>query len=120
MAQYICHKQFDGDAICGQITIPVGSKLTEQNNYLYYEGRKVCVATSENGWEHFHLGTLAGEQRYQMVSALEKIVEDGGDIVHSEEYLASTRNRYWKNLIRTAPDAMLAELYQRYILRGGK
>lgn len=120
MAQWICHKRFDGEGIDGTFSILEKAKLDEQNGILFYDGRKVCVATSENGWCHFHLSTLAGEQRYKMVSELEQYVEEGGDIVHSEEYLASTCNHYWKNLIRTAPDAMLAELYQRYILQGGK
>lgn len=119
MAQWICHKPFDGEGIGGAFSIPEHTKLDEENGYLYYEGRKVCAATSENGWCHFHLYTLAGEHRYRMVSALEQYVEEGGDIIHSDAWLQANRNHYWKNLIRTAPDEMLARLYQQYIM-GGK
>lgn len=120
MEQWITHKEFKGSGLSGYVSIPVGAKLWEDKGYLFYKNQKLCISTSENAWCHFHLNTLEGEKRYKMVSALEAYVMDGGEIDYPEDYLISSYNHYWKSLIRTAPDDLLAILYQKYIFQGGK
>lgn len=76
------------------------------------DGRCVCVATSENGWEHFHEDSVVGNERHRMLQWLYKYYADGehGEDFAEDKWPGAT-NLYWKNLLRTMPTGKLTEYY---------
>lgn len=50
---YIVTKKFVGEAICGDIALPYGTKLGVIDGFLVCPEGPVCAATSQNAYEHF-------------------------------------------------------------------
>lgn len=51
--QYITHKRFKDNAICGEVNIPALSICEEANNTIYYNDKPICFATSESAHQYF-------------------------------------------------------------------
>lgn len=51
--QYITHRRFKEKSICGRVNIPVLSACEENENTIYFNGKPVCFATSENAHQYF-------------------------------------------------------------------
>jgi len=51
--QYITHKRFKDNAICGQVNIPALSVCEKNGNTIYFDGKPVCFVTSENAHQYF-------------------------------------------------------------------
>lgn len=68
--EYITYKRFKTRAICGDVNIPFGTILHEQDGMLYWNGNPVCSATSENGWNYFRPNTLEGMHRWELLEKL--------------------------------------------------
>jgi hypothetical protein len=115
MNAYITYKRYKGKGIGGEFNLRRGTKLTERDGFLYApDGRVVCAATSENGWEHFHPHTAEGACRQGMLDALYKFYisgkGDGADF--AEELWPGANNTYWKNLLRTMDTPELTAYYE--------
>ena len=51
--QYIVHTEFNGKAICGELSLPVGTECGEINGVIYHNARAVCRVGSNNAYTHF-------------------------------------------------------------------
>ena len=51
--QYIVHTDFNGKAICGEVTLSAGTKCTEINGTIYHNARAVCRIGSNTAYKHF-------------------------------------------------------------------
>ena len=77
------------------------------------DSRRICVTTSENGWEHFHANTYEAKKRQQMLEYLYTYYKKSGTFY--DDFDVSTfqpqENTYWKNILRTLPQDSLKILY---------
>lgn len=53
MNQYVAHRRFKENAICGKVDIKAGEKLTEIGGMLFLGKDPVCCASSENAHQYF-------------------------------------------------------------------
>ena len=121
---YIVYKRFKGHGLGGEFNLPFGTVCREAGGFLHApDGRAVCAATSENGWNHFRPNTPEGAHRQAMIDALKKHYQRPhaashlqGDIYDRE--LRPEENDYWLHLLRTMETAHLEKLYHLRI--GGK
>lgn len=51
--QYIVHTDFNGKAICGEISLSAGTECTEINGTIYHNAREVCYLGSHNAFNYF-------------------------------------------------------------------
>ena len=97
--EYIVYRRFKADGIDGTFNLRYGTLVTERDGFLFSkDGRKICAATSENGWEHFRPNTPEGAYRQEMLAALYQWYGKNG---------CGEQNGYWKNRLRTAPTERL-------------
>lgn len=73
--QYIAHTRFKGKAICGDVNIPVSAKCECIGDVIYYNGKQICAAKSENAHKYFAVnddgnGMLRGRLTKDIISAL--------------------------------------------------
>ncbi len=109
--QYITHKRFKGNGIDGAFNLPFGTLVSENAGILFCGGRKICCATSENGWEHFHPNTPEGAYRQKMLAALYRWYgKNGCRNDFADEKWPTQQNGYWTNRLRTAPTERLEEI----------
>lgn len=110
--EYIVYRRFKADGIDGAFNLRYGTLVTEQDGFLFAaDGRKICAATSENGWEHFRPNTPDGAYRQEMLTVLYQWYGKNGygdDFV--DEKWPTQQNGYWKNRLRTAPTERLEEI----------
>lgn len=111
--EYIVYRRFKADGIDGAFNLRYGTLVTEKDGFLFAaDGRKICAATSENGWEHFRPNTDEGAYRQEMLAALYQwygkndCVDDFAD-----EKWPDAENGYWKNRLRTASTERLRQIY---------
>lgn len=118
--EYITYKRFKGKSISGEVNISYGTILQEQGGFLYLDGKPICAATSENGWEHFRPNTPEGAYRQKMLGKLYQFYISGkGDAAadFTPEHFPDADNYYWKNILRTMATPDLTAFY---IARLGK
>ena len=51
--KYIVHHRFQGKAICGPVNLPYGTPCESSGSMIFWQGRPLCVITSQNAKEHF-------------------------------------------------------------------
>ena len=52
--EYVVYRRFKAEGIDGAFNLRYGTTVTERDGFLFAaDGRKICAATSENGWEQF-------------------------------------------------------------------
>lgn len=51
--QYIVKKRYKGQGIGGYVNIPYGTICDVSEEFIYYNGVKVCAVTSQNAYNHF-------------------------------------------------------------------
>lgn len=51
--EYIIYRRFKTKAICGDVNLPAGTVCQAHGNMLFYNGKPLCVVTSENAHKHF-------------------------------------------------------------------
>ena len=111
--EYIVYRRFKADGIDGAFNLRYGTLVTEQDGFLFAaDGRKICAATSENGWEHYRPNTPEGAYRQEMLAALYQWYNKNGcgdDFV--DEKWPNIENSYWKNRLRTASTERLRQIY---------
>lgn len=109
---YITYKRFKGRGINGDFNIRFGTIVTERGSFLHTaDGRCICAATSENGWEHFRPNTPEGAYRQHMLARLYQwYAKHGlGDDFAVDKW-PGVENKYWKNCLRTAGTRRLEAL----------
>ena len=110
--EYIVYKRFKGRGIGGYFNLPYGTICREAGGFLFAaDGRKICAATSENGWEHFRPNTPEGAYRQEMLDKLYRwYTKNGCGDDFADEKWPTQQNGYWKNRLRTAPTERLEEI----------
>ena len=49
--EYVVYRRFKAEGIDGAFNLRYGTTVTERDGFLFAaDGRKICAATSENGW----------------------------------------------------------------------
>ena len=110
--EYIVYKRFKTEGIDGAFNLRYGTTVTERDGFLFAaDGRKICAATSENGWEHFRPNTQEGAERQKMLNDLYRwYTKNGCGDDFADEKWPTQQNGYWKNRLRTAPTERLEEI----------
>ena len=110
--EYIVYRRFKADGIDGAFNLRYGTLVTERDGFLFAaDGRKICAATSENGWEHFRPNTPEGAYRQKMLEALYQWYgKNGCGDDFADEKWPTQQNGYWKNRLRTASTKRLEEI----------
>ena len=111
--EYIVYRRFKAEGIDGAFNLRYGTLVTEKDGFLFTaDGRKICAATSENGWEHFRPNTDEGAYRQEMLSALYQWYNKNGcGEDFADEKWPDQENGYWKNRLRTASTERLRQIY---------
>lgn len=52
MEYIVCHP-FETKAICGEVNLPVGTVCQYDQGFITYDGKPLCVVTSENAHRYF-------------------------------------------------------------------
>ena len=70
--QYITHKRFKDNAICGRVNIPALNICDEQNGVVYFCDMPICYTTSENAHQFFARNNDGqGIKRGQLTQAIQ-------------------------------------------------
>ena len=109
--EYTTYKRFKGKSISGDVNIPYGTILKELGGFLYLNGKPICCATSENGWNHFRPLTDEGKYRQELLEELYRWYEKNGcGEDFTDDKWPGQENGYWKNRLRTASTERLEEI----------
>ena len=111
--EYIVYKRFRGAGIDGEFNLRYGTVVTEDGGFLIAsDGRRICAATSENGWEHFRPNTPEGEYRQKMLDGLHRwYAKNGCGEDFTDDKWPGQENGYWKNRLRTASTERLRQIH---------
>ena len=112
--EYIVYKRFRGVGIDGAFNLRYGTVVTEDGGFLIApDGRRICAATSENGWAHFRPNTQEGAKRQKMLDDLYRwYTKNGCGEDFTDDKWPGQENGYWKNRLRTASTERLEKIYQ--------
>ena len=112
--EYIVYKRFHEKGIDGVFNLRYGTTVTERDGFLFTaDGRKICAATSENGWAHFRPNTQEGSMLQEMLERLYRWYEKNGcGEDFADDKWPGQENGYWKNRLRTASTERLEKIYQ--------
>jgi hypothetical protein len=112
--EYIVYKRFRGNGIDGAFNLRYGTVVSEIEGFLFAaDGRRICTATSENGWEHFRQNTPEGAMRQEMLEHLYRwYAKHGCGEDFADDKWPGQENGYWKNRLRTANTERLEKIYQ--------
>lgn len=114
--EYIVYKRFREKGLEGEFNLPYGTVCEERGGYLFApDGRRVCAATSENGWGHFRQNTAEGAYRQAMLDRLYRYYAKKPDAAVKDldpEKFPGAQNTYWKSLLRTMPTEELTAFYR--------
>lgn len=118
--EYIVYKRFRGAGIAGEFNLRCGTVVSEIEGFLFTtDGKRICAATSENGWGHFRPNTQEGAERQKMLNDLYRwYTKNGCKDDFTDEKWPGQENGYWKNRLRTASTSRLKQIYAKKI--GGK
>nr|DAJ17460.1 MAG TPA: hypothetical protein [Siphoviridae sp. ctJZ725] len=112
--EYIVYKRFRGAGIEGEFNLRYGTVVSEIEGFLFAsDGRRICAATSENGWEHFRPNTQEGAERQKMLERLYQwYAKHGCGEDFTDDKWPEQENGYWKNRLRTASTERLEKIYR--------
>lgn len=115
--EYIVYKRFKGLGLDGHFNLPHGTTVREVGGFLLTgDGRRICAATSENGWGHFRPNTPEGAYRQTMLDRLYRWYNRHGcGEDFTDEKWPGQENGYWKNRLRTASTRRLEVIYREKI-----
>ena len=85
---YITVKAFNKKGIDGIFNLAIGTIVTETDNILYYNNKRICFKTSQNAYDHFSRDDdNQGIQRHNLIDQIKnKIAEYVAD--YNEEIAA--------------------------------
>lgn len=111
--EYIVYKRFHRQGIDGAFKLQYGTVVSEIEGFLFAaDGRRICAATSENGWEHFRQNTPEGAMRQEMLERLYRWYEKTAAVKTSRMKMAGAGKRVLENRLRTASTERLEKIYQ--------
>lgn len=112
--EYIVYKRFRGAGIDGEFNLRYGTVVSEIEGFLLAEdGRRICAATSENGWGHFRPNTQEGAERQKILNDLYRwYTKNSCGEDFADDKWPGQENGYWKNRLRTASTERLETIYQ--------
>ena len=112
--EYIVYKRFRGAGIDGEFNLRYGTVVAEDGGFLIApDGRRICAATSENGWAHFRPNTQEGAKRQKMLNDLYRwYMKNGCGEDFTDDKWSEQENGYWKNRLRSASTERLEKIYQ--------
>ncbi|MCM1234370.1 MAG: hypothetical protein NC489_30080 [Ruminococcus flavefaciens] len=114
--EYIVYKRFKGEGLDGPFNLRYGTVCEERDGYLFApDGRRICAATSENGWGHFRQNTPEGAFRQAMLERLYQHYQRRPECTAEDFDPAKwpeADNTYWKSLLRTMETDRLTEFYR--------
>lgn len=71
--KYIVHKRFKTKAFCGDVNIPATTALESMADIIFYDGKPICLETSENAHQFFARNDDGnGMQRGRLTQAIQK------------------------------------------------
>lgn len=71
--RYIVHKRFKGKAICGEVNIPAMSVCECIGDFITYNNKTICYATSKAAHQHFAIDEDGmGMVRGKLTQAIQK------------------------------------------------
>ena len=74
--KYITIRRFRDKAICGEVNIPALTEIQCVNNILYWNGKPLCIVTSENAHQFFAINEDGnGLERGKLTQAIQKTLE---------------------------------------------
>lgn len=111
--EYVVYRRFKAEGIDGSFNLPFGTIVNEINGFLRTDdGRRICAAHSENGWEHFRPNTPDGAYRQKLLDKLYRYYLREDRYEDFEPTLwPKAENLYWKNLLRTMSTKALTKYY---------
>lgn len=114
--EYIVYKRFKDKGLDGSFNLRYGTVVEERGGYLFApDGRRICAATSENGWGHFRQNTPEGAFRQAMLDRLYRHYERNPEFTAEDFDPAKwpeADNTYWKSLLRTMQTEKLTAFYR--------
>lgn len=76
---YIANRRAKFNGICGYVNIPYGTKLTSDENLIYYLGKPLCVVSSQNAYDYFSQNDDGnGLIRGELVRTIKRVLERKG------------------------------------------
>lgn len=92
--KYITHRRFKSEAICGKVNIPAMSVCEKTGDVIFYNGKPVCFATSENAHQFFARNNDGnGMTRGKLTQAIQNTLKVR-DAHHQERW-----NKVWNDPI---------------------
>ena len=74
--EYIVHKRFKENAICGKVNLPALTICTESGGMIYHNGKPLCSAFSQNAYKYFARNDdKRGLERGKLVTAITTALE---------------------------------------------
>lgn len=68
---YITRKRARFKALCGDVNIPYGTPVNEAGGALYWQGKLLCMASSQNAYDYFVPDTDGqGLERGQLINEI--------------------------------------------------
>lgn len=97
--KYILHRRFKQKCICGEVNIPANTICEEQNGFIMYDNKVLCVFTSEDAHQYFAINDDGnGIKRGKLTQAIQKSLVKQNN--HQERW-----NKMW--------DSELCKKYKR-------
>ena len=73
---YVTRKRARFKGLCGQVNIPYGTPLEACEDFILWEGRRLCAVTSQNAYDYFSQDDDGqGELRGHLVGAIKSCLE---------------------------------------------
>ena len=92
--KYITHRRFKSEAISGKVNIPAMSVCEKTGDVIFYNGKPVCFATSENAHQFFARNNDGnGMTRGKLTQAIQNTLKVR-DAHHQERW-----NKVWNDPI---------------------
>ena len=92
--EYICFRRFREKALCGEVNIPYGTKLDEENNVINNCGNPICYTTSQNAYDYFARNDDGkGLERGKLTAEIIKLLNNRKDGKYQDRW-----DRIWGDL----------------------
>ena len=92
--EYICFRRFRGKALCGEVNIPYGTKLDEENSVISHCGNHICYIKSQNAYDYFARNDDGkGLERGKLTAEIIKLLNNRKDGKYQDRW-----DRIWGDL----------------------
>ena len=116
--ELICCKKYDKIAIDGPMRINVGTKVQSKANILFHEDKRICLATSQNCYDHFAINDDGyGRKRFSLTHGIladvEKIKADYYDACReiAKEQIPTEEKQRKFDALDNKPERFFSAMY---------